>query len=1128
MRFAVLGRLEVDGPGGPLAITSPKVRTLLATLLFRANTEVPTSTLHQALWGYDPPSSAVASLHNHVTRLRRQLGAAEGERLVAGVAAYSFRAERGELDLLDFTCLSEAAGRAREQRDWPEVARLTDAALALWRGAPLDGLEVDLLAADVRRLVAVRQEVLTWSFDAALRLSRHGGLIPRLTDAVAEFPFVETFHVQLMEALERSGQQAQALEVFQRLWRALADELGIEPSAAARAAQRRILDAARSAAATEPNEPTTPSAVPALSATAAAVPAAGVAPAAPVLLVPAQLPRDITAFTGRTAELDELVTACRVGAEQGGVIDIHAIDGMAGVGKTAFAIHAAHRLAADFPDGQIFLSLHAHTLGTAPVPAADALATLLVSLGVDPARIPADLSGRAGMWRAQLAGRRVLLLLDDAQSSEQVRPLLPASAGSLVLVTSRRRLLALEDAMPFTLDVLPAPEAAALFVAKSGRPQLSPDDPAVREIVRLCGHLPLAIQLSAARLRHRRSWTVADLLPDLAETSRRLNALLMEDLSVAAAFDLSYRDLAAEQRQLFRRLGLLFGEDLDVPTAAALNGVDAPTVRALLQELVDHHLVEEQRRGRYRMHDLIREHARNLAEAEPAGHGDGAAEGDGAADGDAARQRLLDYYLHTAARAGALLSGSIPLRSPDVVHVPVAGPPLAGEDDALTWMRTERANLLAAVDHAVGHSPRHAVQLPAALHEFLRSQGHWAEAGTVHGTALEAATASGDLLGMAISLYNAGAVALYVDEYSVGAGYLGRAVALFEECGHRIGLAVSLHQLGAMHRLSGDYGRAEDALQRAQTLFDQVEDATHLGHVLTELGHVQQLTGQFAAAMGTLEGALEAHRRTGNRRGEANALGQQGDVLQWTGRYAEALANHERALEIFTRIGNVVGQAIALVQIGEVHWVLGALAEAEQNLRDALERCERIGSRLVRANALAHLGSVRLALGDQAGAASCLREALEICRDLGSRLGEAHVLLRLGRVALAGADPAVAEGHLKGALQLFELTEDRGGEAETRNALGVLDAARELPAEAARHHGRALEIAAEIGAALEEARALEGLAVAHRLAGDDAEEQLLLDRCLAAYTRLAIPDAERVRARLHDVGASSATLPGPR
>ncbi|SEL69169.1 AfsR/SARP family transcriptional regulator [Streptacidiphilus jiangxiensis] len=1107
MRFAVLGRLEVEGSDGPLAITSPKVRTLLATLLFRANTEVPTGTLHQALWGYDPPSSAVASLHNHVTRLRRQLGAAEGERLVAGVAAYTFRAERAELDLLDFTCLSEAAGRAREQRDWVEVARLTDAALALWRGVPLDGLEVDLLAADVRRLVAVRQEVLTWSFEAALRLSRHGGLIPRLTDAVAEFPFAETFHVQLMEALDRGGQQAQALEVFQRLRRALVDELGIEPSAAARAAQRRILDATRSAAAAPaPDRPAPPASAPGS------------------FLVPAQLPRDITAFTGRTAELEELVTACRVGAEQGGVIDIHAIDGMAGVGKTAFAIHAGHRLAADFPDGQIFLSLHAHTPGTAPVPPADALATLLVGLGVDPARIPADLSGRAGMWRAQLAGRRVLLLLDDARSSEQVRPLLPASPGSLVLVTSRRRLLALEDAMPFTLDVLPAPEAAALLVAKSGRPQLSPDDPSVREIVRLCGYLPLAIQLTAARLRHRRSWTVADLLPDLAETSLRLDALHMEDLSVAAAFDLSYRDLGAEQQRLFRLLGLLFGEDLDVPTAAALSGTDAPAVRALLRELVDHHLVEEPRRGRYRMHDLIREHARSLVEAEPAGD-DGA---DGADGRDAARQRLLDYYLHTAARAGSLLGGSIPLRSPDVVHVPVACPPLAGEDDALAWLRTERANLLAAVDHAAGHSPRHAAQLPAALHEFLRSQGHWAEAGAVHRTALEAATASGDLLGMAISLLNSGAVALYVDEYSVGAGYLGRAVALFEECDHRLGLAVSLHQLGAMHRLSGQYAKAEEALMRARTLFDHADHATHLAHLFTELGHVQQLTGQFAAATRTLQSALEAHRRTGNRRGEANALGQLGDVLQWTGRYAEALANHQRALELFTRIGNVVGQAIALVQIGEVHWVLGDLLAAEHNLREALERCDRIGSRLVRANALAHLSSVRLALGDHAGVASCLGEALEICRDLGSRLGEAHVLLRLGRLALATADPAAAETHLVAAVELFEAMEDRGGEAETRNALGALGAARELPDEAARHHGRALEIASEIGAALEEARALEGLATARRLAGDDAEERLLLERCLASYTRLAIPDAGRVRARLHRSGTPSTTLDGAR
>ena len=338
------------------------------------------------------------------------------------------------------------------------------------------------------------------------------------------------------------------------------------------------------------------------------------------------------------------------------MVGIHAVDGMAGIGKTAFAVHAAHQLAARFPDGQIFLRLHAHTAGQRPVDPAEALATLLLTTGVAPQQIPPGLEARSASWRGHLAGKKVLLVLDDAAGSDQVRPLLPGSAGCLVLVTSRRRLTALEEAAPISLGTLPPGEAADLFVRLAARPGLQPADAAVAEVTGLCGYLPLAIRLVAAGLRHHPAWTVTDLAAELATARDRLAAMQAEDVSVAAAFDLSYQDLTPGQQRLFRRLGLHPGADIDAYAAAALDDTDLQATRRRLGELYDHNLIGEPARGRYRLHDLLREHARALAAA------------DDAAENQAAIGRLLDYYLHTAVAASRHIAW----------RTSIAGPPSPG------------------------------------------------------------------------------------------------------------------------------------------------------------------------------------------------------------------------------------------------------------------------------------------------------------------------------------------------------------------------------------------------------------------------------------------------------------------
>ena len=342
----------------------------------------------------------------------------------------------------------------------------------------------------------------------------------------------------------------------------------------------------------------------------------GEAPGAFAAAATRALPRDIAAFTGRQAELAQLMGTLAAAAAGGGVVGIHAIDGMAGIGKTTFAVHAAHRLAGAFPDGQFFLPLHAHTPGQRPVDPADALASLLLTAGVPAAQIPPGLEARAGRWRDHVAGKKILLLLDDAAGHEQVRPLLPGTAGSLVLVTSRRRLTALDDAAVISLDTLPPAEAATLLARLAARPGLRAGDAAVGEITRLCGYLPLAIGMLASQLRHHPAWTAAGLAAELAAARDRLALMHAENLSVAAAFDLSYADLTPGQQRLFRRLGLVPGPSFDAYAAAALDGISLDTARRHLDELYDQHLLTEPAPGRYLLHDLLREHARALAAAD--------------------------------------------------------------------------------------------------------------------------------------------------------------------------------------------------------------------------------------------------------------------------------------------------------------------------------------------------------------------------------------------------------------------------------------------------------------------------------------------------------------------------------
>jgi tetratricopeptide (TPR) repeat protein/transcriptional regulator with XRE-family HTH domain len=776
------------------------------------------------------------------------------------------------------------------------------------------------------------------------------------------------------------------------------------------------------------------------------------------------LPRDISSFTGREPELAQLVGVMAGAPDSGGVVAIHAIGGMAGIGKTAFAVHAAHRLAPQFPDGQIFLPLHGHTPGQRPVDPADALASLLLTAGVAAAQIPPVLEARTALWRDRLAGKQLLLVLDDAANSEQVRPLLPGTAESLVLVTSRRHLSALEDATAISLDTLPPDQAAALLVGLAGRPGLSPDDPAVGQITGRCGYLPLAIGMVARQLHHHPAWSVGGRAAELGAAADRLELMVTENLSVAAAFNLSYEDLTGDQQRLFRRLGLHPGADADAYAAAALDGTDLTAARRGLEALYDQYLLTEPAQGRYRMHDLIREHARALADRV-----------DPDDDRDGAVARLLDYYQHTAARAGALIARRArPAPAAADGTVPAAVHTLADREQALAWARAERASLLACLDHATS-TGQHArvITLAAGLAGLLRLDGPWAEAITRHTAAVQAARSLGDRLGEANALDDLGDVRGLAGEFPAAAQALEQALAIYRDLGDRLGQANALRDL-AYVRGADDYPAAAQALEQALAIYRDLGDRLGQADALTWLGVLRAVTGDFRAAARAEEQALGIYRDLGDRLGEAGALTWLGDVRRVTGDYPAAAQALEQALAICRDLGDRAGQATALIFIGDWRRVTGDYPAAAQALEQALGIFSDIGHREYYAIALAGLGDVRRATGDYPAAAQALEQALAIARDIG----------------------------------------DRGSEVEMLNLRGTLHRVSGDLAQADLCHLQALGLARAIGSPWDEAHALAGLGRCARAVGRTAEAQDKLLQALEIFQRSGAAEAADVTAEL--------------
>jgi tetratricopeptide (TPR) repeat protein/transcriptional regulator with XRE-family HTH domain len=722
------------------------------------------------------------------------------------------------------------------------------------------------------------------------------------------------------------------------------------------------------------------------------------------------LPRDIATFTGRQAELAQLMGALAAAAADG-VVRIHAINGMAGTGKTTFAVHAAHRLAGHFPDGQFFLPLHAHTPGHRPVDPANALASLLLTAGSTAAQIPPGLDARAGRWRDHVAGKKILLLLDDAASHEQVRPLLPGTAGSLVLITSRRRLTALQDAAVISLGTFSPAEAATLLVRLAARPGLRVRDAAVGEITQLCGYLPLAIGMLASQLRHHPAWTAAKLAADLSAASDRLALMHAENLSVAAAFGLSYAELTPGPQQLFRRLGLLPGPSIDAYAAAALDGTSLDLVRRHLDELYDQHLITEPAPGRYQLHDLLREHAHGLA-----------AGGDPAASGTATG-RLLDYYLHTAAAAGqhfAPWGHPGPRRRPSHWHRPADTPDLSTPERAAAWLEAERPNLHAAADQAAARAmPEHATAIAGAMSGFLLGHGHWDQAVALHQTALSAACRAGDQAGQADALTESGILRSLTGDYPAATASLGQALALYCDLADRIGQACALTYLGFLSSLTGDYPAAIASQQRALTLYCALGDRLGQARALNQLGVVQQLTGDYPASAASQQRALSLCRDASYQDGQAWIFSDLGVVQKLTGDYPAAAASQQQALALFRDHGDLLGQAWALNSLGVVQQLTGDYPAAAGNHQHALDLFRDIGHRHGQADALNELGDLSSRTGRDNAACDYYTQALALARDIGTPLEEAHALEGIGHIHLHHGNLHEGSANLRQALTIY-------------------------------------------------------------------------------------------------------------
>lgn len=915
MWFAIMGPLLVHDGTAAVDVPRGRQRVLLAALLLHAGNPVPADTLAELVWDGPPPASAPVTLRSHVLRLRRVLGPRAAARLVTRHPGYLLRAADDEFDMLRFRRLCREGGAAGRHGQWGRSHALLGEALGLWRGGLLSDIPSESLRSyHAQDLHALRLQAEEWLINAALHLGRHAEIVPRLQSLTARNPLREVFHGQLMLALYRCGRPAESLAAYHFARDALVRELGVEPGPGLQSLHQRILAGDPGLAGAGP------------------VQLAGLEHEGYGRFTPRELPPAVTGFTGRAGELAALARFLGEAEGAPGTPVISAITGTAGAGKTSLALQWAHQIADRFPGGQLHLNLRGFDRSGVPVTPAEAIQGFLSALGVPPERIPASANAQAALYRSLLADRKMLVVLDNARDEDQVWPLLPAGSASLVVVTSRNQLtgLSARGARLLSLDVLTRAEAVQLLTARLGSRRAAADPGSVDEIAALCAHLPLALAVAAARAAARPSLPLSGLAAELRADGGRLDALDAGGpaVSVRDVFSWSYQQLTRPAARMFRLLGLHPGPDISVPAAASLAGLDQAAAARLLLELARGWLIAEPVPGRYAFHGLLRAYAAGQArECDPA----------------AARRetitRILDHYLHTAARAAALLgpaAGPLALPPPGLGTCPER--PVRREQ-ALAWFDAEHQVLRRAVALAAETgADRHAWQLPVAADRYYQRRGAPRERAAMMDIALAAASRLGDEPGQAKCLRSLGTACIHTGEHFQARAHLERCLLLNQRLGDRLGEAAAQAGLMLLAEVQGRYDEA--------------------------LGHSTQALHHFQSA--------------GCASGVAESLGSAGRLHALLGDYGQARALCEQALAIIAGLDNCDFAHSAWDTLGCIELGLGDPARAAARFELALTLCRADGDRCAEAGILVHAGDARRAAGDLSRAREAWRQALGV------------------------------------------------------------------------------------------------------------------------------------------------------
>lgn len=933
VRFSVLGPVRVWRAGTELDLGRPKERALLALLLARADQPVGMSEIVDALWGRRPPHSAVNVVRRLVGALRRLLepglpARATGRWLVRDAGGYRLLTDSGSLDLLRFRELRDQARRAAIEGAPARSVELFTEALSLWEGPVAAGIPAEVRAHAAFGLLsreyvtAVREAA-----DAALLADLPGTVLPELRKAAAEHPLDEPLLARLILALAADGHRSEALSAYQEACARLDGELGIDAGPELRDAHRTVLLNDPAAATTGAPHPE------------ADAPAPGLSDArTPPGPAPAQLPHDLPTFTGREPELKDALgplTSAKAPAE---TVVISAIGGMAGIGKTTLAVHWAHQVTDRFPDGQLYVNLRGFDPSGAVLSPGEAVRGFLDTLGVPPERVPHGVDAQAALYRSLLAGRRFLVLLDNARDTDQVRPLLPGTPGCLTIVTSRNQLsglVAAHGAHSLTLRPFDADQARSFLARRLGTARIEAEPRAVAEITALCAGLPLALACVAARAATHPHFTLSAVAAELREARGSLEAFARTDTSadVGAVFSWSLAAVSSEAARLFRLLALHPGPNLSVPATAALAGRPVRETRRLLTELTGVHLVNEHAPGRYAFHDLLRAHATELVHAQ-----------DTEADRDAAVRRLFEHCLHTARAAGLLLAphdDPMPLEPPAPGSAPE---PLATDSAALTWLEAEYAVLLAVVDAAAGTGhDRLACLLAWSLEPFFDRRGAWHDWAATEQTALDAAERLADP-------------------------------------------ALEARGLRALARAEGRLGlhdRSRPRLERALELFTELGDDVGRANTHRSLGWESEQRGDLPGALRHNQWALELFRAAGLRAAQASVLNSVGWYHALLGEYRQALSHCFEALTMLQDLGDRYGQAATWDSIAYAYQHLGRHPHALLGYRNAISLYQELGVPYLEADTLTRLGDTHLAMGNQGDARGSWRRALVLLTELG-------------------------------------------------------------------------------------------------------------------------------------------------